>query len=80
MTSTTTQPTVGMSVKLRKGMLRVSARQVQIITAIHDLQPDEKTPDGFLMSRSDIHGEGGYWIKTNHTKDEWWAWILFRVA
>lgn len=75
-----TQPlTVGMPVKLRKGMLTLSARQVQHVTAIKKLSLEKDGCAGF-QSQSDIDAEGGYWIKTDYTKGEWWAWSLFRIA
>lgn len=76
---TTTTPTVGMPVKLKKGMLTLSARQIQYIKAVRKLSLEKDACDG-IRSQSDIDGEGGYWIKTDHTQGEWWAWILFRVA
>lgn len=71
----TRPPSVGLPVKLRKGMLQLSARQVQHITAIKKL-------DGYRdeMTVDEIAEEGGYWIKTDYTKGEWWAWSLFRIA
>lgn len=71
-----TIPTVGMVVKLRKGMLTLSARQVQHIKDVKKLRVNDR----LRMSQEEIDGEGGYWIKTDYTKGEWWAWILFRVA
>jgi hypothetical protein len=72
-------PTIGMPVKLRKGMLQLSARQVQHITKVKKLSLETDGCAG-LRSQSDIEAEGGYWIKTDHTKGEWWAWSHFRVA
>jgi hypothetical protein len=72
-------PQVGIPVKLRKGMLQLSARQVQHVTAVKKLKLDDNDPNG-PMTQADIDGEGGYWIKTDYTHGEWWAWILFRVA
>jgi hypothetical protein len=69
-------PTIGMVVKLRHGMLQLSARQVQYITKVKPLAIGK---DG-IMTPADYQNEGGYWIKTDHTKGEWWAWSLFRVA
>jgi hypothetical protein len=77
MVVTTNQPPeVGMPVKLRKGMLTLSARQVQHITAVKRL----KVGKDDMQLQSEVDGEGGYWIKTDYTSGEWWAWILFRVA
>lgn len=75
-----TAPTVGMPVKLKKGMQRLSARKIQRVTDVHKLNANEKSPDGFVLTEDDIRGEGGYWIKTDFTKGEWWAWSLFRVV
>lgn len=69
-------PTVGMPVKLKKGMLTLSARQIQHITHVKALEVGK---DGIIY-HSDIAGDGGYWIKTDYTKGEWWAWSHFRVA
>lgn len=69
-------PDIGMPVKLKRGMLTLSARQVQHVTAIKPLAIGK---DG-IRDRADHDGEGGYWIKTDYTKGEWWAWSLFRVA
>lgn len=71
------QPTVGMPVKLKKGMLQLSARQIQHITKVKKLEID---PDQGLMTQADVDGEGGYWIKTDYTRGEWWAWSHFRIA
>lgn len=72
-------PTVGMPVKLKRGMLTLSARQIQHITKVKKLSLETDECNG-LQTQSAIDGEGGYWIKTDYTKGEWWAWILFRVA
>lgn len=78
--SEATAPEVGMPVKLRKGMLTLSARQIQHVTAIKKLWLD-KDYDGFrFQTQSELVAEGGYWIKTDYTKGEWWARSLFRVA
>jgi hypothetical protein len=69
-------PTVGMPVKLKKGMLQLSARQIQHVTAIKELQVN----DHLHMSQEEVNAEGGYWIKTDYTKGEWWAWSHFRIA
>ena len=67
------EPKIGMPVKLKKGMLQLSARQVQHITKV------KKLPDSLAFSQ--FHNQdGGYWIKTDYTKGEWWAWSLFRIA
>jgi hypothetical protein len=69
-------PIVGMAVKLRKGQLLLSAKQVQHVTAIKKL-----TVDGHdIYTQEELDAEGGYWIKTDYTKGEWWAWSLFRIA
>lgn len=61
-------------------MLTLSARQVQHVTAIKKLWLD-KDYDGFnFQTQSEIDAEGGYWIKSDYTKGEWWAWSLFRIA
>ncbi len=78
-----TPPAIGMVVKLRKGQLTLSARQKQHITGVKELEVnegenyDERKP---YLSQADIDGEGGYWVQTEYTKGEWWAWILFRIA
>lgn len=71
-----TKPEIGMPVKLKKGMLTLSARQVQHVKAVKTLVVN----DHLHMSQEEIDGEGGYWIKTDYTKGEWWAWSLFRIA
>lgn len=70
------KPDVGMPVKLRKGQLTISARQVQHVTAIKPLAIGEDD----IRTKEEYDGEGGYWIKTDYTQGEWWAWSLFRVA
>lgn len=75
--ATVTKPAIGMPVKLRKGMLTLSARQIQHVTAVKKLSVD---PRKGLMTQTDVDAEGGYWIKTSHTKGEWWAWSHFRIA
>lgn len=74
--STTKAPQVGIPVKLRKGMLQLSARQVQHITSIKKLEIGKDD----IADEYELSMEGGYWIKTDYTKGEWWAWSLFRVA
>lgn len=76
-TITNRPPQVGLPVKLKKGMLMLSARQVQRVTVVKKLEIDPK--EG-LMTQSDVDAEGGYWIKTDYTKGEWWAWSHFRIA
>jgi hypothetical protein len=76
-------PAIGMVVKLRKGQLQLSARQVQHITGVKELEVNEgRSYDARrpYLSQSDIDGEGGFWIQTEYTKGEWWAWSLFRIA
>lgn len=68
-------PEIGLPVKLRKGMLTLSAQQIQHVTATKKL--DSGKDD---MSQEEIRIDGGYWIKTDYTKGEWWAWSLFRIA
>lgn len=65
-----------MPVKLRHGMLTLSARQIQHVTAVKPLfvGRDEFT------DAAEIEAEGNYWIKTDYTKGEWWAWVHFRTA
>jgi hypothetical protein len=70
------RPEIGIPVKLRKGMLQLSARQIQHVTAIKPLVIGKDN----IETRSEYEAEGGYWIKTSHTKGEWWAWSLFRIA
>lgn len=70
-----TPPRVGMSVKLRHGMLGLSARWCQTVTDVKPLALE----DGFTDD-AEIEAEGNYWIKTSHTNGEWWAWCHFRVA
>jgi hypothetical protein len=77
--SITQPPTVGMPVRLRKGMLQLSARQVQHVTKVKKLSLETDGCSG-LRSQGDIDAEGGYWIKTDRTKGEWWAWSHFRVV
>lgn len=50
-------PDIGIPVKLRKGILQLSARQVQHVTAIKPLAVGK---DG-IRDRADYDGEGGYW-------------------
>lgn len=69
------KPEIGMPVKLRKGMLTLSARQIQHVTRVKPLEVGYRG-----MSRLDVAGDGGYWIKTDYTKGEWWAWSHFRIA
>lgn len=68
-------PSVGLPVKLKKGQLLLSARQIQYIKVVKKLEigKDVDSYDALIE-------EGGYWIKTSHTGDEWWAWSLFRIA
>lgn len=80
---TALSPRVGIPVKLRKGQLLLSARRLQYVTHIKKLETNEEQNYDArkpYLSQADIDGEGGYWIKTDHTKGEWWAWSLFRVA
>ena len=80
---TTKPPAIGMVVKLRKGQLTLSARQKQHITGVRELEVNEgRSYDARkpYLSQADIDGEGGFWIQTEYTKGEWWAWSLFRVA
>jgi 16S rRNA U1498 N3-methylase RsmE len=70
------EPTIGMPVKLKKGILTLSARQIQHIKAVKKLRVN----DHLHLSQEEVDGEGGYWVKTTHTNGEWWAWVLFRVA
>jgi hypothetical protein len=72
-----TPPKIAIPVKLRKGMLTLSARQVQHVTAVKKLEID---PSEGLLTQADVDAEGGYWIKTDYTKGEWWAWSHFRIA
>lgn len=74
------QPTVGMFVKLKTGMLRINARTVQIVTEVYQLKPGEKTFDGLTPTAHDVETEGGYWVKTDQTRGEWWAWCHFRAT
>lgn len=53
--------------KLKKGMLTLSARQVQHVTQVRKLEPGDE-----YMGLSEIIAEGGYWIKTDYTKGKWW--------
>lgn len=69
-----------MRVKLIHGMLRVSARTVQTVTEIEELRAGKETSDGNTLTAKDLEMEGGYWVKTNLTKGEWWAWCHFRSA
>lgn len=71
-------PVVGMSVKLKHGMLRISARTAQRVTDTLKLSVEMEEFQGH--SQRDVDLEGGYWIKTDYTKGEWWAWSHFRVA
>jgi len=70
------EPTPGMTVKLKHGVLALSARVVQHVTAVKKLKVnegesfDEREP---YLSQADVDGEGGYWIQTDRTKGEWWA-------
>jgi hypothetical protein len=76
-------PKVGIPVKLRRGMLQLSARQIHHITDVQKLEVNEGQrydPQKPYLSQADVDGEGGYWIKTDKTKGGWWAWSLFRVA
>jgi hypothetical protein len=73
---TQAQPKVGIPVKLKRGMLQLSARQVQHVTAIKKLEVDKDN----IADEYEWSMEGGYWIKTDYTKGEWWAWSLFRIA
>lgn len=70
------EPAVGMPVKLKKGQLTLSAKQIQHVTAVKKLEVGKDD----IASETELCGEGGYWIKTDYTKGEWWAWSLFRVA
>jgi hypothetical protein len=74
--STSVVPTIGMVVKLRKGMLTLSARQIQHIKAVKRLEVGK----GDIFTQADANADGGYWIKTEYTGGEWWAWSHFRVA
>lgn len=69
-------PSVGLPVKLKKGQLMISARQVQHVTAVKKLEIGKDD----IANYAELIGEGGYWIKTDYTKGEWWAWSLFRIA
>ena len=77
------RPKVGIPVKLKREMLQLSARQVQYVTKVKKLEVNEGSNHDArkpYLSQIDVDGEGGYWIKTDKTKGEWWAWSLFRVA
>lgn len=69
-------PSMGLPVKLKKGMLTLSARQIQYITKVKKLEIGKDNMD----TLSELEAEGGYWIKTTHTGGEWWAWSHFRIA
>ena len=72
----TQPPSVGLPVKLKHGMLQLSARQIQHVTATKKLEIGKDN----ISTLSELTEEGGYWIKTDYTKGEWWAWSLFRIA
>lgn len=69
-------PSVGLPVKLRKGQLLLSARQIQYVKEVKKLEVGKNDID----THEYLIEEGGYWIKTTHTNGEWWAWSLFRIA
>jgi hypothetical protein len=52
---------------------------LQHITAVKKLSLETDECEG-LRTQADIDAEGGYWIKTDYTHGEWWAWVLFRIA
>lgn len=69
-------PAIGLPVKLKRGQLLLSARQIQYIQKVKKLEVGEDGIDTY----DHLVEEGGYWIKTSHTGGDWWAWSLFRVA
>lgn len=72
----TRPPAIGLPVKLKRGMLMLSARQVQHVTKVKKLEIGKDNVD----TLSELEAEGGYWIQTDYTKGEWWAWSHFRIA
>lgn len=71
-------PKPGMSVKLKKGMAGLTARRIQHVLNIKKLSLEDYSLG--ISSQADIDAEGGYWITTDYTKGEWWAWSHFREA